>query len=81
MIKKSPASLKSSRKCFLRVSTQKLCSTHGQVLAVELGSINKDPGGANFEAMKGSWRTAEAWHCVAGWKFLERAQERLLVKV
>lgn len=27
------------------------------------------------------WKTAEAWHCVAGLESLKRAQEELLVKV
>lgn len=31
--------------------------------------------------MKGSWRAAEDWHCVAGLESLKRAQERLPVKV
>ena len=31
--------------------------------------------------MKGAWRAAEAWHCVAGLELPKRAHERLLAKV
>jgi hypothetical protein len=26
------------------------------------------PGGTDFEGIKRSWRTAEAWHCERPWK-------------
>ena len=50
------------------------------MLAVKFGSVSH-PGGTDFEGMKGSWREAEAWHCVAGLGSLKKAEERLLIKV
>ena len=50
------------------------------VRAAELGSMSH-PANAGFEGVKGSWRAAEAWHCVAGLESLKRAQERRLVKM
>ena len=38
------------------------------------------PGGTGFEGRKGSWRAAEAWHCVTGLESLNRAQEKLMMK-
>jgi hypothetical protein len=48
------------------------------VLTAELCSVR---GGTGFGGMNRSWRTAEAWHCVAGIESPKRAVERLLVKV
>ena len=39
------------------------------------------PGGADFEDVKGSWRAAEAWYCVAVLESTKRALDRLLVNV
>jgi hypothetical protein len=33
------------------------------VLQLDLVMCKNHPGGTGFEGMKGSWRTAEAWHC------------------
>ena len=42
------------------------------LMAAEFGSVRvTHPGGAGFESMKGSWRAAEAWHCVAELESLE----------
>ena len=33
------------------------------VLQQDLVMCKDHPGGTGFKGMKGSWRTAEAWHC------------------
>ena len=63
--------MKSSRMCFFRISTQKLCSRLFQTvhprllylnLAAEVDSLKSHTGGIGFEYMDGSWRTTEASH-------------------
>lgn len=34
------------------------------MLAAKLGSVKSHPGSAGFTGKKGSWREAEAWHCL-----------------
>jgi hypothetical protein len=38
------------------------------VLWLDLVMFKSHPGGIGFEGMKGSCRTAEAWHCERPWK-------------
>jgi hypothetical protein len=33
------------------------------MLQLDLVMCKNHPAGTGFEGMKGSWRTAEAWHC------------------
>jgi hypothetical protein len=33
------------------------------MLQLDLVMCNNHPGSTGFEGMKGSWRSAEAWHC------------------
>lgn len=59
--------MESSRKCFLKVNTQKLCSRGSQDYTSHqqpnLVISKNHPGGTGFEGMKESQRTTEAWHC------------------
>ena len=38
------------------------------MLQLDLVMCKNHPGGTGFEGMKGSWRTAEAWHCERPWQ-------------
>lgn len=51
------------------------------LLSAELSTVKSHPGETGFEGTKGSWRAADAGHCVAGLEPLKRAQERIFVKV
>jgi hypothetical protein len=44
-------------------STKKLCFRDSLRLQLDLLMYKNHPGGTSFEGLKGSWRTAKAWHC------------------
>lgn len=42
------------------------------MLVAELADVKNYPYGTGFEYMKGSWRAARAWYCVAGLESQEK---------
>jgi hypothetical protein len=56
----------STGKCFLRAQRVCVPEIAKVVPLAAAGLVN--PGGTGFEGMKGSCRTAEAWHCERPWK-------------